>query len=253
VTKAALRAARAAHVKLFGLHALDCSDPTAGSGKGVWDAGLGYGPQFPDERAVLLGLGATKADWVIAEAGAGAEVIEFRRTDLALSKLVNDGFDAELRSHCPRCVLDTVTYTATDLGPKATAKAHDALVRHPTATAVMVPDDLALTFGIGSAIDGSGRKPHLKVIGGEGFSTNIDAARAGRQQDAGTGYGFEWDGWAAVDGMNRLFAGVPQVDCGCGFRVWDVGPPAHNLPPPGEPYQPAADFKANYRRIWGVS
>jgi len=252
ITKQALQEAKDAGIKLLGLHALDCSDPTAGSGKNLWDADLYYGEQFPNYKALVLAFGSTKADWIMANAGAKANIIEFRQDELAVVKYINDGFDKEIKAHCPDCKITTVNFVLADLGPKVTAKAQAALAQNPSANAIMVPYDSALTFGIGSAIDSSGRKSQLKVMGGEGFKSNIEAARKGKQQDAGTGYGFEWEGWATIDSMNRLFNGQDQVDCGCGFKVWDVGPPAHNLPPEGQAYQPTADFRTNYKKIWKI-
>ena len=230
ITRQALQEARDAGVVLFGLHALDCDDPAVG-GEALWDGTLYYGEDWPDFRRRLLEFGATKADWIVANAGADATIIEFRQDELLVVKYINDGFDQRIEEICPDCEIVTVDFVLADLGPPLTAKAQAALAQHPDATAVMIPYDSAVTLGIGAAIDSSGRQDELLVMGGEGFQSNMANARNGQGQDAGTGYGFEWEGWASIDAMNRLFAGEEIVDCGCGFQVWDVAPETHNLPP----------------------
>ena len=252
ITRQALQEARDAGVKLLGIHALDCDDPAVG-GEALWDGSLYYGEDWPDFRRRLLDFGATKADWIVANAGADAKIIEFRQDELLVIKYINDGFDQRIEELCPDCEIETVDFVLADLGPPLTAKAQAALAQNPDATAIMIPYDSAVTLGIGAAIDSSGRSEELLVMGGEGFQSNIESARNGKGQDAGTGFGFEWEGWATIDAINRLFAGEEIVDCGCGFQVWDVGPEAHNLPPEGQPYQPETDFKTQYRSIWGVA
>jgi ribose transport system substrate-binding protein len=253
ITRQALQEARDAGVRLLGVHALDCDDPAVG-GEALWDGSLYYGEDWPDFRRRLLEFGATKADWIVANAGADAQIIAFRQDELFVIKYINDGFDQRIEEICPDCEIVTVDFVLADLGPPLTAKAQAALAQHPDATAVMIPYDSAVTLGIGEAIDSSGRQDELHVMGGEGFVTNMANARNGQWQDAGTGYGFEWEGWASIDAMNRLFADEEIVDCGCGFQVWDVRPEAHNLPPEGQAYQPVtADFKDHYRRIWGLA
>jgi ribose transport system substrate-binding protein len=245
-----LEEAHAAGIKIMGLHDLDCDDPSLG-GKKHFDAGLDLGTDYPDYRTLLLAFGATKADWIISKVGAKANILEFRENDLLVVKYINDGFDAEIKAHCPGCTLNTQTFVLGDiLTGKLTEKAQAALLQNPDANAAMIPDDSGLTFGIGAAIDGSGRKSKMMVMGGEGFKGNIENVREGKSQDAGTGYGFEWEGWASVDAMNRLLQNSPQVDCGCGFAVWDKD---HNFPPPGQEYTPKADFKTNYMKIWGLT
>lgn len=246
LTQQALQEAKAAGVKLIGMHSLDCDDPSVG-GKALWDGQLSSGIEFPDYRALLLAFGATKADWVINQTQGKAKVIEFREDELLVVKYINDGFDAEIKKCAGCAIVETVNFVLADLGPPLQQKAQGALLKHPEANSVIIPYDSAVTLGIGQAIEESGRKSQLKVMGGEGFLSNIQNARDGKQQDAGTGYGFIWDGWASVDGMNRLLQGQKVVDSGNGFAVWDKD---HNFPAAGQTYLPPTDFKTQYKKIW---
>ena len=176
ITRQALQEARDAGVKLLGIHALDCDDPAVG-GEALWDGSLYYGEDWPDFRRRLLDFGATKADWIVANAGADAKIIEFRQDELLVIKYINDGFDQRIEELCPDCEIVTVDFVLADLGPPLTAKAQAALAQNPDATAVMIPYDSAVTLGIGAAIDSSGRQDELHVMGGEGFQSNIENAR----------------------------------------------------------------------------
>ena len=200
------------------------------NGQAQFDAELFYGDEYPDYRRLVIAFGTTKADWIIAQTEAQAKTIQFRQDELLVVKYVNDGFEERFKQ-CTTCELvETVNFVLADLGPPLQQKAQSALLQNPDANSVMVPYDSAMTLGIDAAIVASGRKDELAVMGGEGFVTNIQATRGGKGQDAGTGYGFEWEGWATMDGVNRLLQGQEQVDCGCGFAVWDKD---HNVPPQG--------------------
>jgi ribose transport system substrate-binding protein len=244
----ALSDAKKAGVKIYGLHSLDCSDPAVG-GEAVFDAELTYGEEFPNYRELVIGFGGTKADWIIVKTEGKANTIQFNQDELLVVKYIGDGFEKTIAT-CDTCTVTSVEFVLADLGPPLQQKAEQALLTNPDANSIMVPYDSAMTLGISSAIEASGRKDDLFVMGGEGFVANIQNARDDKAQDAGTGYGFEWEGWASVDGVNRLLSGTPQVDCGCGFAVWDR---EHNFPEEaGVAFQVPVDFKSNYRKIWGV-
>lgn len=244
----ALSDAKEAGVMIYGLHSLDCDDPAVG-GEPVFDAELTYGEEFSNYRELVIGFGGTKADWIIVQTEGQANTIQFNQDELLVVKYIGDGFE-ETMATCTTCEVTSVEFVLADLGPPLQAKAEQALLQNPDANSIMVPYDSAMTLGISSAIEESGRKDELFVMGGEGFVANIQNARDDKAQDAGTGYGFEWEGWATVDGVNRLLNGEEQVDCGCGFAVWDRD---HNFPEEaGVPFQVPVDFRAHYLKIWGV-
>lgn len=245
----ALRDARAAGVKIYGLHSLDCDDPAV-RGEATFDAELYYGEEFPNYRELVIAFGGTKADWIIVKTEGQAKTIQFNQDELLVVKYIGDGFEETMKS-CTTCeIVQSVEFVLADLGPPLQQKAQQALLQQPDANSIMVPYDSAMTLGISSAIEESGRKDDLWVMGGEGFVSNIQNARDNKGQDAGTGYGFEWEGWAVVDGVNRLLHGEEQVDCGCGFAVWDQ---EHNFPEEeGVAFQVPVDFRSHYRAIWGV-
>jgi ribose transport system substrate-binding protein len=111
-----------------------------------------------------------------------------------------------------------------------------------------VPTDAAITGGVGAAVQSSGRSPQILKMGGEGQPANMDLMREGRQQDAGVGYPPDWEGWSAMDGLNRMFNDEEPVSSGIGLQLFDKD---HNMPASGG-YKPPVDFRAAYRKAWGL-
>ncbi len=250
--KSGLQAAAAAKVPVFGDEGFDCNAPAAGGGTALFSATMKYTPTYPDLQSIREANGAAQADWILANAGPKANILEFKNPQILTNASVNVGFEAEIKKVCPGCSLHPVSYTLADLGNgQLKIKTQSALVQDPDANAVESPTDSDMALVIGPVLDASPNRAKMHIIAGEGYPQNITQALAGHWEDAGIGNAAVWEGWASVDGMNRLLANSPQVFSGFGFRLWQAKPPV-NLPPAGQAYQPKADFEANYLKIWQV-
>jgi len=193
--------------------------------------------------------GASKATYLAAKTDGNAKVIDFYDDETQASALIDVGFRKELKK-CSGCeIVDRVGFTATDLGPKLQQKTEQALLKNPDANAVQVPFDAAMLSGIGAAIRSSGRGKDLLIIGGEGYAPAVDLIRAGVEQDAGSASPGGWEGYAAVDAMNRLLNGQEPVPTGMGLQIFDA---THNIPKSGG-WEPAADYRAQYAKAWGTT
>jgi ribose transport system substrate-binding protein len=240
--KGAIEEAKAAGIKLAGVYAADCP------GKPLLDttvtyAGLDERPVDYSAWAKLIGLGK---GWLIVDATGGkADTIVFNVKDLAAPKAATDLFLQDNRK-CTGCTVHEVSMTLSDLGPGVTAKAQAALLRNPNANSVFIPFD-GVGLSVAPAVVESGRKRSLFVVGNEGNAPSLDLIRRNSGQDASMGIPHAWSGWAVVDGLVRLFAGQDQVPSGMGLYAVD----AHNVPASGG-FVPPVDFRANYRKIWGV-
>jgi ribose transport system substrate-binding protein len=248
LVKQALTEARAAKVKVLAYYSLDCDDPSV-KGKPLYDGMVNFGSQFGDYAALIRDWGARKADWVIAKTKGKAKVISFKEDELLVVKYIREGFEQELAT-CKTCeIVKTVDFTLADLGPKLQQKAQGALLQHPEANAIHVPYDSAMLLGISAALLESGRSDQIDVIAGEGFPTNLQLIRDNKGQDAANAFPSKWTGYAAIDSMNSLFHGEKPQDSGIGYRLIDHD---HNLPPAGQGYEPPVDYKAAYKKAWGV-
>ncbi len=258
--KSALQEAKAAGVKIFAHYSLDCDDPLLGTGGApLFDAQITYQSGSTYAQVTEDQYSRSVGDYVIAKTDGKAKVIEFTEEDILVGQHLYKGFEKRLKD-CTTCtIVKKVPFTLADLANgQLQAKAAAALTQQPTANVVYVPYDAALTLGIAQAVVASGRASDLLVTGGEGLTPNIGFIRNGKGQAFAAGAPSRWVGWAAVDGMNRLLQGQPQVDEGIGFQNIDKD---HNLPtktpyydgnvgPDGSPKQ---DYQANFMKIWGLS
>jgi ribose transport system substrate-binding protein len=78
----------------------------------------------------------------------------------------------------------------------------------------------------------------------------VDLVRAHGGQDGGFMAPYDWEGWAAVDTMNRVFHGQRAVPNGIGLALWDRD---HNMPPSGGRVTPPVDHRSGYLKAWGVT
>ena len=252
--KAPLESAKSAGAKIYGINNFDC-DQSGGQGGGQkhFDAKLQY-HGFEDHKAFMeKGLGPAQANYIIAKTGGEARTLVVRQDDTLSSVAIADGAEATLEG-CSGCKTYTVDTTLDDVVTgKLATKVSAALTRYPDVNAVTVPYDAQVLLGVGQAVSGAGRP--LILAGVEGLEANIDLIKQGQQTMAG-GLSPGWSGWAAVDGVNRLLAGAPQVDSGIGYQIVDE---SENLPTTTGYYDgnvskdgaPLQDYKAIYLKSWG--
>jgi ribose transport system substrate-binding protein len=257
--KSALQEAHRAGVKIFGLYSMDCDDPLAGGGKPLFDAQLQYQGGMTIRQFSEGPFVRSEADYVIAKTKGKAKIIEFTENDSLIAKHLGTGFEARIKD-CSGCtIVSRVPITLSDLVTgKLQGKAAAALTRNPDANVVYGIYDTSLILGISQAVVASGRNDQLLVPGGEGLSPNIGFVRENKGQDSIVGSPANWLGWAAIDGMNRLLQGQPQVDEGIGFQTLDQNGPLPknttyydgNIDANGNPKR---DYEALYKKIWGLS
>jgi ribose transport system substrate-binding protein len=93
-------------------------------------------------------------------------------------------------------------------------------------------------------------RTEVKVISYDGNLENLAFIRKGQSQAATIGYPLEWAGWATIDNLNRhfndekLWPGTRYIE----FRLLDKA----NLPKAGRSWQGDVDFRARFRKLWGV-
>jgi ribose transport system substrate-binding protein len=242
LAQSAMKQAKTAKIPMVATESIDCDK--AGEGPSMFDAEVTY--TSGDFTKLTDDLGRAQAAWVIAKTEGKAKVVEFKETDLQTAVLIQDGFEAEMKT-CTGCeIVEQVEFVASDLGPKLQEKAQQALLKHPDANAVMAPYDDVIIAGIGAAIKSSGRKDDLNVVAGAGFEANMELVRNDEGQNAGYIVSIPWEGYAAADTLNRVFAGEEPVSSGIGVGFFDND---HNLGDSG-PAESPIDFVAGYEKLW---
>ena len=164
------------------------------------------------------------------------------------AQLLQGQFNAGLEA-CTTCeVAGTVSGLQTDLLSGAIKdKLVSELQSNPDINVLHVPIDPLFQFAVEGALATVNRDDIL-VVGGDGLPSAIDYIRSG-VSDAEVAFPHEWTAWASIDTMNRLFAGDDEyADTGIGWTLIDAD---HNLPASGG-FTPPIDFKAAFKKVWGV-
>ena len=181
-----------------------------------------------------------------AQTKGAARIIDFSQKDAVIVSYLAKGINAGITKNCPDCKKSaTLDVVAADIANgQLIAKFQGALLQHTDANSVILPIDAYGVFGLAQASKDTGR--NLAVIGGEGYPTAMQQLRSGLLSAVGAISG-EWAGYAAIDGLIRLFAGQPILPSGIGWQIVTKA----NAPAAGG-YQPSIDFRSAYKKIWGV-
>lgn len=247
--KGAMQEAKAKGIKIVGIYSFDCNDPIfGGGGEALFTGQINYGAGAADIDKFTQQYGADQAKAVIAATNGKANVVFLNDQEFTVLRYTGKGFLDEM-AKCSGCkVVDKVDFTGAELGPNLQQKVTSALLQHPEANAIKSPYTAATLLGIGPAVVSSGRAAKIYSMGGEGFAPELDLLRANQGVSAVEITPSEWTAYAAVDTLNSLFTGKPAADSGLGWQFVDKN---NGLPQSG-PYIPKVDFKADYKKAWGV-
>ncbi|HEX6360892.1 hypothetical protein, partial [Actinophytocola sp.] len=152
---------------------------------------------------------------------------------------------------CSGCrVVQKLDISNNDMVSNAMAqKFSSALLQQPSVNAVSVPVGGWMQTGLSQAVQSSGRAAQLFVSSNFGDASTMDLIRNSAFTFGALGYASQWGAYGSVDTAIRVLnSEQPQVQ-GDGFQMVDKD---ENLPASGD-YQGGVDFKAQYRKLWGVS
>jgi len=246
--KQPLQEAKAAHIATVGIYAFDCNDPKAGNDPtGLFSANINFGPKATNPDKFSESYGADQANYIIAKTQNKAKIIAIQDPEFTVLYWTLKGFTDTIAASGGSQVVDTVNVTTQDLtNGQIVQKIQAALLQHPEANWVKSPYTYVTTLGVAPALGANANK--VDVMGGEGFSDELNLIRAGKVTAVNV-ISSEWTGWAASDTMNSVFLNQKPADSGIGWTMVDA---THGLPPSGE-FIPPVDFKAEYQKAWGVS
>ena len=194
--------------------------------------------------------GKLQADWLIGRTNGAAKVLLLTFTDPLWGPWITEGFKEEL-AKCSGCSIATTLQIANnDMAGNAMAqKFSTALLQNASVNAISIPVGGWMQAGLSQAIQSSGRAAKLFVASGFGDASTMDLIRSSSFTFGALGYASEWGAYGSVDTAIRVLNGeAPQVE-GDGFQMVDKD---HNLPASGD-YQGGVDFKAAYKKLWGLS
>ncbi len=118
--------------------------------------------------------------------------------------------------------------------------------QHPDWNALFAPYDAILTFVV-PALKEAGVAGSGKAYGFDPIDLNTKWIEEGNVETATVATPYRWQGYAAVDILNRAFQGEPVDDQG----VKDKLLTKENLPEGGSAYLDDEDVSGAYRKLWG--
>lgn len=237
----ALTEAKRAGIKLEGVASTDCP------GEGLYDGS----PQYQEYEGLINyseGVGELQGWLAIAETGGKAKVVNFTRPDAEVYRAIRRGLESVI-AKCDECeIVETVDISAGDLAHgTAPTKVQSALQKASDAN-VAASSMATITQALIPALAQSGRDDQIFSVTLGQEKVLVDAVRKGRGLDAGVSTLNSWQAWAAIDDLNRIFAGDETVNPGIGLQIWT----ADELAPGADHFDTSTvDYRANYRKIWG--
>jgi ribose transport system substrate-binding protein len=239
----AVKEARAAGIAMLNMEHLDCK------GQHLFNVPFipnkttpNWADYFRDD------WGRPMVEYAIAKTKGNLKAIVVKDID-GFSSTVGDGQSAAL-AECSTCkVVDTVDFTAAQLGDGTlTAKFKAALIAHPEANAVIYPYDTVVTLsGLSRAIKQEGRTDMIVVSEG-GYAPTMDLIRKGGEGlTAVNANSPVIVGYSAIDALNRYFQGTPRPE-GLGFRMIDAD---HGMPASGG-YVTPLDYVGLMKKAWAA-
>jgi ribose transport system substrate-binding protein len=245
-----LEQAKAKGVVVVPIYGYDCNDPYSGkSNEQLFTGYTNYGPAANKNLAAFAeSYGFAQGQAVIAATNGKARALVFNSPQSTVVHYLTVGFNRAIKG-CSGCkVVQQIDFNGLQLGPQLQQIAASAILRHPEVNAIKSAFAAATLLSIAPAVQQSGRAGSIYVMGGEGFQDELDLLRTHRGVNAVMISPSDWTGWSAVDSMNSLFRGEKPAFSGLGWQLVDA---THNLPASG-PWIPPVDFKAVYKKAWGV-
>jgi ribose transport system substrate-binding protein len=243
-----VRQARAANIHVMGVLTSDCQPAQ-------FDVEMKFSDAIPSNDAWDYNIGANSANYIIGKTQGQANLLISEPTSEKAPQLVHQGFLDTINANCPNCkILNQIPYQTVDFVPNGAwiQAFRSQLTKFGSqANAIFTEwDVMAAELGGAQAVTEAGLKDSTTVFGGLGLPATLEQVRAGNLDAVTAAMSMGWVGYGMVDQMNRAFNGQPAVSQGLGFAIVDKD---HNLPAPGQPYEPNVDWKAAYLKAWGLT
>jgi ribose transport system substrate-binding protein len=244
--RAPLAQAKAAHIVIYGLNSIDCSDPGAGGGPSLIDY-TGVPKGYKSHPQFIRDWGRMKADYVIAKTNGRAKVITFSQADVLGIKYESEAIKQEL-AKCKGCqVVANVSFTLPDFATGGVFKKFQtALLQHPEANAVVTLYDAIIILAVAPALQQAGRTKMI-VAGGEGDPANLELIRRNKLRSCAFAVDVQDSGYPIADNMIRLLAHKRPVDQATAVLLIDK---QHNIKRIHGYYNGFFPYAKYYSKLW---
>lgn len=201
------------------------------------------------------------AAWIAKHSNGKAKILMVNNSEF--DDVVNgyEMFKKVLPKVCPDCEVSAeIDFSIVDVATTLPQRVKATLLANPEIDYIYGPYDFCTTY-INMAVVQAGKKGKVITVSNDGNPQNLQAIKDGIQ-GASHAISYEWEGWNAADQMNRLFNGQPRWGAdrpegtqewygneNVGTRLFDKSNLPENL---AEPWSGDVDFRAEYKKIWGV-
>ncbi len=237
----ALKEAKEANLPVVTAEGYDCSESEEGA-PSLWT----YQIEYLDGRGYIEqgeAWGRSIADYAIAEQEGDSKAIVFGDDTYLANLATFDGIQAGYDA-CETCSLEVVKFPLAAFGTSLQRIAEQELLKNPDVNTVLTTYE-AVSLEVYPAVRSSGRD--LLMFYGEGGEAGMDLLRENGNGYV-SGWPVDWEGWAAIDALQRIFNGEEPVNTGQGLQLVNE---EHNLTESGR-YQSPIDFPTMYKEAWGV-
>jgi ribose transport system permease protein len=242
--QAAIADAKKAHIPVISVAAM----PPGPLPKDIAAAGLSVSVDFSD-----VAVGKVMAAYVAANAASDAHVAYIGcstfRTDASIAK----AFATELHQLCPGCILTAKDSPLMQWQTTLPSLVRTLLTVDPAITFI-VPVVDAMVPSIKPAVIAVGAGEKVKIVSNNAQLPDMKAIATKKDQEvADVGASNERMGWATVDEVARLLTSHPAATDEQPLRLFTVQNIGEvNLSKPAYTWYGPFDFKAYYRRLWGL-
>jgi ribose transport system substrate-binding protein len=210
--------------------------------------GITFDPLGPKKTGEGTALAADKT---IVDMGKPGPIGSVHLGGFPIVESYTKSYEAEIAKNCPKCTIKSVTIQPTSLGKDAAQIISNFLRKNPDIKHLFLSYDLE-AFGLPAAVKGTGgTMPKTYSWGVE--SPGIQDFKKGTRSGGLVPDPFREGSWSMIDGFVRLFTGR-DIKESYPFQphiVWAAD--LNNLPASADPFPPViADYKAQYKKLWGV-
>jgi ribose transport system substrate-binding protein len=238
--RSALAEAKRAKIPVIAAEAFDCNQIDKGAAS-LFTYSVHY--VEGDYNSYARAWGRAIADEAIAALDGKSKALAFADDTSRGNEPILQGIKDEY-GKCDSCSLRIVRFPFSAFGTKLQGIAEQNLLKSPDVNTTLTTYE-AISLEVAPAVRSSGRK--ILQFVGEGGEPGTQLIRQG-VNGYGVGYPLDWEGWAVVDAFARLFNGEKPVPSGIGLQTFDKD---DHTPASGR-YQPPIDFRAMYRKLWGL-
>jgi ribose transport system substrate-binding protein len=241
--KDALEDAKTAKIPVIQSNSYDCNETDSGA-QSYYQPAIKYNVGDGSYNEWLRGWINSQVDYAIDKLDGKAKLAFFSDETGAASRALFPWVKDEV-AKCTTCSYVDFKFPVTDIGTALQGNASTFLLKHAEVNAVIPGYGTILSGGLSAAI--SAAHIDATVSASDGLETGISLMKEGKA-DFGSGLAYEWEGYAAMDTLNRIFHGEPAANSGIGLQIFDKD----NNMPKGESWEPPFNFVDLYDKAWGV-